>query len=164
MPQQVSSIVSDLWRKTLAQFYSNELTHGGNEGAPTISWPAYFKIGEGGWQLLAGVKLPLDPATALVISGGTDITAGIAPFIAPDDYKFQKALTNADLFYTSPSRVEIYCNILAGEANDDGHGNPPEFFELGVFDTQNRLLVYSTFPIEVKTNSRILQHVIYVDF
>jgi hypothetical protein len=182
MPQVVSSIVSDKWRQTVAQFYAHEVTHGADnplapvaitQNAPdpavadvsVLSWPKYFKIGEGGWQDVAGIKLPLDPATALaLVAGGNDITAGTAPYTSPSEYFFQKNLFNADLLFTAPSRLEIRCTVATGEANDDGHGNPPEFFELGIFDYQNRLLVYSTFPIEYKTNSRTLLHVIYVDF
>jgi hypothetical protein len=153
MPQIVSAVVTDRWREKLARIYAS------NSGLGAFSAPSYFKIAEGGWVDPGSGKEPVTPSPTL-----TDVTAGTGIYTSPSDFIFQKSLTGSDLIFTSPNRLEIRCIVATGEANDDGHGNPPEFFELGVFDASNNMLVYSTFPVEIKTNSKTLQHVIYVDF
>lgn len=151
MPQVVSAVVTDAWREKLAQIYA---------GSATLSIPLSFKIGEGGWINPGGGKEPDVPSATL-----TDITATSYP--AGSQYYFTKALTAGDLTFTAPTRLEIRCYVTDSEANDDGGGNSPEFFELGVFDGAGgtgTMLVYSTFPIEIKTDSKALEHLIYVDF
>jgi len=148
MAQVVSAVVSNAWRTKLAQIY---------QGGATFSLPATFQIGEGGWTNPGGGKEPIPPSIAL-----TALTASGYP--SGSQYIFTKVLTGGDLTFTSPTRLEINCFVSSSEANDDGLGNPPEFFELAVFDNDGTLLVYSTFPIEIKTSSKALQHVIFVDF
>lgn len=151
MPQVVSAVVSNAWRTKLAQIYA---------GTQPFSLPLSFKIAEGGWINPGGGKEPVPPSVAL-----TDVTALTYP--AGSQYIFTKDLTGGDLTFTSPSRLEIRCFVASSEANDDGFGAPPEFFELAVFDDvggAGTMLVYSTFPIEIKTSSKALEHVIFVDF
>jgi len=151
MAQVVSAVVTDVWRAKLAGIYA---------GTQTFSGPLSFVIGEGGWQDLGGGKEPIPPDPTL-----TDVTA--SGFPVGSQHTFAKALSGLDLTFTSPTRLEIRCFVAAGETNDDGTGAPPEFFELGVFDGilgAGTMLVYSTFPIEIKTASKALEHVIFVDF
>lgn len=156
MAQVVSAVVTDIWREKLARIYANDATLG------SFRLPLSFKIGEGGWTDPGAGKEPIPPDVTL-----TDVTAGGFP--AGSQYIFSKDLSGVDLTFTSPSRLEIRCFISASEANDDGTGAPPEFFELGVFDDTvgngfGNMLVYSTFPIEIKTASKALEHIIFVDF
>lgn len=148
MAQVVSAVVTNAWRTKLAQIY---------QGGATFSLPATFKIGEGGWTNPGGGKEPIPPSVVLTALTATGYPSG-------SQYIFTKALTGGDLTFTSPTRLEINCLVSSSEANDDGGGNPPEFFELGIFDGAGTMLAYSTFPIEIKTSSKALQHVIFVDF
>jgi hypothetical protein len=150
MPQVVSAVVTNAWRTKLAQIYA---------GATSFSLPLSFKIGEGGWTNPGGGKEPIPPSVVL-----TALTASTYPASPYSQFIFTKALTGGDLTFTSPTRLEINCFVASSEANDDSAGNPPEFFELGVFDGTGTMLVYSTFPIEIKTSSKALQHVVFVDF
>jgi hypothetical protein len=152
MPQVVSAVVSNAWRTKLAQIYAN---------AASFSLPSSFKIGEGGWTNPGGGKEPVPPSVTQ-----TDLRVITNPGDYPSDsqYYFTKALTGGDLTFTSPTRLQIRCFVAANEANDDGNGLAPEFFELAVFDNDGTILVYSTFPIEIKTDSKSLEHLIYVDF
>lgn len=153
MPQIVSAVVTNAWRTKLAQIYA---------GVASTSIPLSFRIGEGGWTNPGGGKEPIPPSVAL-----TALTAPSYPASPYSQFIFTKNLTIGDLTFTSPTRVEINCFVASSEANDDSTGSPPEFFELGVFDGANgtgTMLVYSTFPIEIKTSSKALQHVIFVDF
>lgn len=148
MPQVVSAVVTDAWRAKLAQIY---------QGATEMSAIAEFQIGEGGWTNPGSGKEPLTPLSSLTALSASGYGTG-------STYVFTKALLPGDLVFTAPSRLEIRCYVAAGEANDDGAGSPPEFFELAVFDDDGTMLVYSTFPIEIKTSSKALEHMIYVDF
>lgn len=151
MAQVVSAVVTNAWRTKLARIYA---------GLDAFSLPLSFQIGEGGWTNPGNGKEPIPPSVAL-----TALTASGYP--SGSQYIFTKALTGGDLTFTLPTRVEIRCFVASSEANDDGFGAPPEFFELGIFSQPGgagTLLVYSTFPIEIKTSSKALEHVIFVDF
>jgi len=156
MAQVVSAVVTDVWRAKLAGIYA---------GTETFAAPLSFAIGEGGWQDLGSGKEPIPPSATLL-----NVTA--PGFPVGSQYVFSKVLSGLDLTFTSPTRLEIRCLVSAGEANDDGSGAPPEFFELGIFDGSYAyplvspviMLAYSTFPIEIKTASKALEHVIFVDF
>jgi hypothetical protein len=153
MAQVVSAVVTDVWRAKLAGIYA---------GTQTFALPLSFKIGEGGWIDPGGGKEPIPPSTAK-----TDVDPAGDGYPVGSQFVFTKDLSGVDLTFTSPSRLEIRCFISASEANDDGTGAPPELFELGVFDAVSgggTMLVYSTFPIEIKTASKALEHVIFVDF
>jgi len=150
MAQVVSAVVTDAWRTKLARIYA---------GLESFAAPLSFSIGEGGWQDPGGGKEPLAPDPTLTTISATG-----------SEYYFNKALAGGDLTFTSPTRLQIRCLVLDSEANDDGGGAAPEFFELGIYDAANghdgsgTMLVYSTFPIEVKTSSKVLEHLIFVDF
>ena len=152
MPQVVSAVVTNAWRTKLAQIY---------QGGAVFAQPLSFQIGEGGWTNPGGGKEPIPPNVALIALTASGYPSG-------SQYIFTKVLTGGDLTFTSPTRLEIKCVVASSEANDDGGGNPPEFFELGIFDdatpSLGTMLCYSTFPIEIKTSSKSLQHVIFVDF
>ena len=159
MAQIVSAVVTNAWRTKLARIYA---------GLDSFALPLAFKIAEGGWQIVGPDKEPIPPSVTL-----TDVTAGSPPFNLPGtNFIFTKLLTLADLTFTSPTRCEIRCFVASSEANDDGFGSPPELYELGLFDTTPpalvgsgaTMLVYSTFPVEIKTASKALEHVILVDF
>jgi hypothetical protein len=156
MAQIVSAVVTNVWRTKLARIYA---------GLDSFALPLAFKIAEGGWQIVGPDKEPIPPSVTL-----TDVTALTYPI--GSQFIFTKLLTLADLTFTSPTRCEIRCFVASSEANDDGFGSPPELYELGLFDTTPpanvgagaTMLVYSTFPVEIKTASKALEHVILVDF
>jgi hypothetical protein len=153
MAQVVSAVVTDVWRTKLARIYA---------GLESFSGPLSFKIGEGGWTDPGGGKEPIPPDTAL-----TDVTAGDVGYAPDSQYVFTKNFAGGDITFTAPTRLEIRCFVASSEANDDGSGAAPEFFEIGIFDGAagaGTMLVYSTFPIEIKTASKALEHVIFVDF
>lgn len=157
MAQIVSAVVTDLWREKLARIYAGDTSLGLLDSTVL---PAEFHIGEGGFTDPGTGKEPKVPDPAR-----TDLEAPTNP--AGENYVFSKAFIPADLTFSSPTRLEIRCLIDSSEGNGpDALGNPPEYFELGIFDgaTTPRLLVYSTFPIEIKTSSKALEHLIFVDF
>ena len=161
MANIVSAVVSDGFRTMLARFYSRDW-------AGPVVYPTYFKIGCGGWVDPGGGREPVTPSSVL-----TDITAntsGLGFDYTDDDSKFSytKAFVLAptsDWTYVAPRRVRLRCFLDTGEGNGlTVAGNAPEYYEIGVFDSNNVMLVYSTFPIEVKTSDKTLEHYIYIDF
>jgi hypothetical protein len=77
-------------------------------------------------------------------------------------FTFRKAMANSDVLFTSgvPAITEVTAIVLAAEASADQLGNNPQFFELGLFDANNVMLVYMTFPDETKTLVIQLNHII----
>lgn len=153
MANIVNAVVSDSFRTKLSAFYANQ--------AVTISLPHHFKIGCGGWVSTVSGEQPVDPDPTL-----TDITAGTGSYTGDSAFFFQKNLVaGSDLFYIAPRRTRIHCFVDVGEGNGPtSGGNAPQYFELGIFDAAGTMLVYSTFPMEVKTVDKTLEHFIYIDF
>ena len=119
----------------------------------------YFKIGEGGYQLgPGGSKQPKTPEP-----DRTDLESVSTPGL----YTFQKTLIAGDLTIEVDGTItyaKVRCFVNYGEANDNGFGQYPEFFELGLFDAQGVMLIYATFPGETKNPSKTLNHYIKANF
>lgn len=81
-------------------------------------------------------------------------------------FTFRKNLLAADvtLFSALPAITEVDAIVLAGEANADQLGNNPEFFELGLYDSNGVLVAYVTFDLETKSGAVQLNHVIQIVF
>ena len=116
----------------------------------------YFKIGEGGNT--AGVPdTPLE--TRSDIEAG--VLVGTAASLADKVY-FKKFFADGDGNVTDADdgTLLVTCTVDAGEANDDGLGNNPVFYEIGVFDPDGTMIAYGTFDAEEKVSGRTLEHVI----
>lgn len=111
----------------------------------------YFKVGEGGWISDGVSRIPKNPSPAL-----TDIEATGAP----GDSYFQKNLTADRCEFVLPSTAKLDCFIDQTEGNDNGLGESPRYFEIGIFDEQDNLIIYATFPEETKNSQKILHHII----
>lgn len=81
-------------------------------------------------------------------------------------FTFRKTLLAADvtLFSALPAITEVDAIVLGIEANLDQLGNPPEFFELGIFDSNGVMVAYVTFDLETKTGAVQLNHIIQIVF
>ena len=42
------------------------------------------------------------------------------------------------------------CFLDFGEFNDDGNGNDPEIYEIGLFNSDAEMVAYGTFPTVIK--------------
>lgn len=144
----LTGVITNLGRTTLAKSW------GFLAGYPT-TYPAYFKIGMGGYITTAAGRSPKDPdPTKTNIEA--DGSAG--------NYYFQKSLQATDFTFLPDSTMQIRCRLEPGEANDDGTGNAPRFFEVGVFDQNNNLLVYATFAEQTKAANKILSNSVQAYF
>lgn len=153
MANLVQVVMQDAFRTRLMNIYQ---VYAG--GSSIWSGLSYFRIGEGGWTNTPQGRQPVDPDKTL-----TNITAPSFP--APDsNYFFQKSFIAADLVAIPPQQLRVRCFVDVGEANLDNAGNPPSFFEIGIFDANNTMVAYSTFPMEVKTADKSLEHFLFLDF
>lgn len=118
---------------------------------------AFFRIGEGGFVTQpGGLQVPADPDdTGLGYSSLDDVVAqGVG---VNGLFRFQKTLTLADLTIDGQNVLYVRCLVDYGEANDNGLGAAPKFYELGVYDTNQVLVAYGTFPEEEKTPLRQIE-------
>lgn len=112
-----------------------------------------FKVGEGGWITTVGGPVPRTP-------DGTfqDLDVFENPSRYPSDSlgTFSKALTPTEMSYDVPSKtLTVTCALDFGDFNDDGNGNAPEIYEIGLFSdhpSSGRIMVaYGTYPLITKT-------------
>ena len=85
------------------------------------------------------------------------VQVGEIPFLT-----FRKTFSPSDVLFSSaiPAITEFTCIILASEGNINQQALNPEFFELGIFDANNVMMVHMTFPLETKTAALQLNHII----
>lgn len=154
------------------QFFMGQL---GAPGTPTnVVTPVwdprwkYVKVGEGGWMDSGSGQVPRTPSPSLrKLSGPAiqDLDAVVdATRSAPDQRytatgraTFQKTLGGGDVTFVAPSTAKVRLFLDFGDFNDDGFGNSPELWEVGVFSdhptiaSQLLMVAYGTFPKVVKT-------------
>lgn len=117
------------------------------------------------WGQIATVDSAIQVTLNAVYGGAT--VGGRAVRKADEPlFTFRKTLLAADvtLFSTLPAITEIDAITLAAEANLDQLGNPPEFFELGLFDANGVMLAYITFDLQTKTAAVQLNCIVQLVF
>lgn len=147
----LTGVFTSIGRVTMAKAY------GRVAGYPD-SYPTHFKIGMGGYIVTPAGRSPKDPDPAL-----TNIEADDTP----GNIFIQKALVPLDFTFisiTGGGIMQVRCRLEPGEGNDDGTGNPPRFFEIGVFDANNVMLIYTTFAEQSKSPSKILSNFVQAYF
>tara|TARA_Y100000310_G_scaffold256180_2_gene263926 strand:- start:1435 stop:1902 length:468 start_codon:yes stop_codon:yes gene_type:complete len=116
---------------------------------------SYFVIGEGGH--VGGV--PNVPSRLM-----TDIEA--QGYGVDGKFRFQKSFGAGDVSVGGPSSniLTIVCLVDDGEANDRGDGNPPTFYELGVYDENDVMVAYLTFDGQLKVVGEPIQHTVKINY
>lgn len=167
MANIIQAIVTNTGREFLAKSF------GGVSGGFSWSYGQYFKIGVLGYFDNGSFLEPVTPDPAL-----TDIQASVSGV-----FYYSKTFQPADILFVAPSTIQFRCYLDLAEANgnpldepdtvfpaDGPHssgslgGNPPMFFELGIFDLQNKLIAYGTFPGETKLDNKTLNHLVNINF
>lgn len=140
----------------------------------------HFKMGEGGWVDPGSGPTPRTPDGTLrrVDNSIQDIDAIVdgtravidQRYAADERFSFEKAVTLTEVTFEAPATVKVRCFLDFGEANDDGFGNFPEFWEVGVFAVhptvggQKLLVGYATFPKEIKNGTKQLENFVRLRF
>jgi hypothetical protein len=124
-------------------------------------------IGEGGWQYVVPptkVRRVPDP-TFTNVDAILDAARPPASqrYAADERFVFMKNFAAGDVLWVAPSVVQLTCLLDFGDANDDGFGNPPEFWEIGIFDQPGgggNMVAYFTMDKQTKTPAVQLLNVI----
>lgn len=148
----LTGIMTNAGRAAIAKSFGNLK---GASGQFPICRAKYFKIGMGGYTIVGASKFPKDPDPALTNIEATG---------APGDFYYQKELTALDVTFIAPSTIQIRCHLVPAESNDDGTGNAPRFFEVGLFDENNTMVCYATFGEQTKSANKVLTNFLQVYF
>jgi len=147
-------------------------------GLATFKPITMFRIGEGGWIDPGTGREPRTPVDSLrrldnnlqdldCIVDGTRAALD-QRYAADERYYFQKTVTTADMSFISPSKLEVRCKVEATEANDDGFGNAPEFWEIALYSEHPQfvgeylMVAYGTFPQQTKTSAYPLLNLVRI--
>lgn len=140
---------------------------------------AKFRIGEGGWiynplpaarepripdQTLTNLDIIQDPSR-LPINKRYDVGENLG--------YFEKNLIITD-FSFEPRTLKVSCFLLNTEYNAKNAGTliydvggpytSPELWEIGLFDENNLMVAYGTFPKQIKTGANFLENVVRITF
>lgn len=179
MPTIVQGVPTSDWRIYKAKFDMGSL--GITSGVTNPLTPAwnplltrgFFKVGEGGFigSGLSKINRTPDPNlrrfTAPLIQeldAVVDTTRSSNIRYATDErFTFQKNLTVGNFTFIAPTTIEIACTLNTGECNNDGFGNSPELWEIGIFVEhpeivgQSLMCIYGTFPVITKLAGQTAQ-------
>jgi hypothetical protein len=160
----IPAVVTDDARMFWARYLAGDFAGLLNLKIPLIS----FRVGEGGWVDPGTGPVPRipDPTLRRLDNLLQDIDAVVDPtrpvisqrYPVTSRANFEKLLLPADIEFDLPATVKVSCLLDFGDFNDDGFGNSPEIWEVGVFTdhplyppgTQKLMLAYGTFPMQVK--------------
>jgi len=148
----------------------------------------FYKVGEGGWINPGSGRERRTPDASLrrLATVGTppwyvqDLDAVVdgdrAPasqrYAATERATFKKDLSVSDMLYVSPGIIEISCLLDFTDFNDDGYGNSPEIWEIGIFCDHPEsgslpadaglMIAYGTFPKEEKDATKQILNLVRV--
>lgn len=168
MANVISALLTTSGRQAIAESF------GGPSGSFQWSYGKYFKIGVAmHTQDVSGQDQPLPPSAAF-----TDIQS-----IVSGVFWYRKSFQAPDILFISTATIQFRCFLDLNDANgDDGFepdtgisvdgpknspslsGGAPVFYELGIFDPQDVMVAYGTFPGETKLNTKTLNHLVNINF
>lgn len=154
-----------------------------DDAPPTPGWTPYithFRIGEGGWEDAGGGPVQRSISDSLRYESGPFVSEqnldaaidsarlGFPRYPADSRFVFEKALIPADITMEPLATIRVRCRLELPEANNDGFGNSPEFWEIGLFSDHptipgfKLMLAYATMPKEVKHALKIIENIVRV--
>jgi hypothetical protein len=185
----IPGVVTEDARKYWPQFFGSLLGVPGTPSVPGTPPTTYdprikfFKVGEGGWVDPGGGREARTPDATLRrlsapliqdVDAAVDLTRGVQRYAADERYTFAKTLTVSDFAFVAPTILEVSCLLDFGEANDDGYGSAPEFWEIALFADhpeesglavdQGLMVAYGTFPVEIKNSTKQILNVVRLVF
>lgn len=121
---------------------------------------AYFKVGEGGWEDDGG-QVQRDPDPELT---DLDCVENSGNYPSDSLFTFTKSIAPSRITYPAEGQVSIECLVDINEANDDGFGDPPEFWELGIFSTDGTMISHTTFTMAPKSDLVVFRAIVTLQF
>lgn len=146
----LTGIITNKGRETFAKAF-------GRIGTGVESYAFKFKYGEGGFIQTINGRIPKDPSDGVDL---LDVEAASNPSL----FAYTKNFVVTDLTFFAPSTMQCRCRLVELEANDNGFGENPRFFELGIFDNNDNLMAYTTFAEQTKTSNKILTNFVQIVF
>lgn len=143
MPLNIEAVVTDIGRQRLLEGWGQ---------TTALDFITDFKVGEGGWETTPGGQVPRDPtdvgpsATRGPTLTDLDCVINSADYPVDSRATFSKALALVDFAFTGNTTLEATCFLDFGEFNNDGYGNFPEMYEIGLFNSSAEMVAYGTFP------------------
>lgn len=127
--------------------------------AGILSYIDYFKIGMGGWNADGSPRTPSPALTDLdiVLDQARDAAEKRYPLLTVPPYNitYEKEFLPGQLAASS-NVLTATCEVLNAEYNDDGLGDSPIIWEIGLYDTDGLMMVYGTFNGITKNTDRAL--------
>jgi hypothetical protein len=114
-----------------------------------------FKIGEGGWVMAGAAKVQRAPDPTLT---DLDCIQNPSRYAADERYHYTKSIAAGKVVELSPTSVKVECILDVSQGNDDGFGNAPEFWEIGLYDTDGDMISHTTFYGQPKNDGVALRH------
>ena len=167
MANTIQAVMTIGGRQALAQSF------GGPSGGFVYSYGKYFKIGTAGYQSSVQGNVPQNPNAAL----------GDIQSVVSGSFYYRETFQPADILFISPFTIQFRCILNTTYANGNPNyepdtaanvdgpknssalsGNAPIFFEIGLYDDNDVMVAYGTFPGETKLNTKILNHLVNVNF
>lgn len=180
----VEAVITEDARKYWPQFFGGLVNDPATSTLVGSTWDPrinLFKVGEGGWVNPGSGKAPRTPVTNLRRLSAPliqDLDAIVDPTRAlidqryPSDSRatFSKAISPADVLFEGTSAIRVDCLLDYADFNDDGFGNDPEIYEIGLFSDhpteagEYLMIAYGTFPAQIKDNATQLLNTIRITF
>ena len=150
----LADVVVGQWIKPGPDFTGATVNSAGVPGSEVDEWGQVLSVTD-------NLNIVLSAVYAGATVGGREVRLANEPL-----FTFRKTLTAGEVLFNSavPAITEITAIVAAGEANADQLANPPEFFELGVFDANGVMICYVTFDQETKTGLVQLNHIVNLIF
>jgi hypothetical protein len=165
----IQAVLTNGGRAALAKSF------GGPSGPFQWSYGKYFKIGTAMHQSVSGQDQPIPPNAAFTDIQSVSGTSGV--------FWYRKTFQSPDIFFINPGTIQFRCFLDLPDANGDSFiepntavnvdgpklssptfVSPPIFFEIGVFDANDVMIAYGTFPAETKLNAKALNSLVNVNF
>jgi hypothetical protein len=144
MPVNIVAVVTDIGRQRLLDGWGQ---------VTALTSITSFKVGEGGWEQTPAGRVPRDPTDPGPTNSRGPTLTDLDAISNPADYPadslgtFQKALVSVDFSITGNSTLEVTCVVAVGDFIDDGNGNTPEIYEIGLFNSAGEMVAYGTYPV-----------------
>jgi len=183
----VNAVPTEDALKYWPQFFGWLLGDPDTATVPGTSWNpqfSHFKVGEGGWEdpgTGATARTPAGDLRRLAAPLIQDIDIVVDSTRAAGDKRYpdpgggytgyyQKAFILTDFTFEAPGTIKMRCFLDFGEFNDDGAGNSPDIWEIGIFSDhpteagEKLLVAYGTFAKQVKNIGVQLENFVRVTF
>lgn len=179
----VTAIITEDGRKYWSQFFGSLLGVPSTSTVVGVSWNPMlktFKVGEGGWKDPGSGRVRRNPVEDNLrrvdnniqdidaIVDGTRAVVDRRYPLASDRATFEKTLLLTDFTFEGPSTLRVRCFLDFADFNDDGFGNFPEIWEIGLFSDhptapgQKLMIAYGTFPKEIKTGATPIENIVRI--